>query len=155
MDGNGMGSVAAVVCDPAPVRAAVARALPDPLVAIVEARLSAWGREFSLRDAMGDPSSVSPLWVLLKFGGVSPRGAGGRPPLHVDSAAWEIERIVAAMYRIRPVDASVLRAYYGGSGRQKVERRALAEQLSGQRISERDYFKALDRGRSWILGALA
>lgn len=136
-------------------RATFARPRIDPLVGVVEARLGAWGREFGFRGGHGEPSQVSSLWVLLKFGGVSPRGAGGRPPVHVDEAAWEIERIVVSMHRVRPVDASVLRAYYGGVGRQKVERRALAEQLAGTRIPARAYFVAHDRGVAWVAGALS
>lgn len=132
------------------------------LEAWVTARLAAWGREFRIyvhddaaSQSCGEPSQVSPLWVLLKFGGVSPRGAGGRPPVHIDESAWEVEQIVADMFRIRPVDASVLRAYYGGYGRQKIERRELAERLAGVRIPARAYFTAHDRGVAWVLGALA
>lgn len=136
------------------VRASQGRAHIDPMSVWVTARLAAWGREFALNREW--PSrGVSTLWVLMHFGGVSPRGQGGRAPVLVDPAAWEIERIVADMYLERRVEASVLRAYYGGSGRQKVERREQAEHLARTRIGVREYFHAHDRGVAWVMGALA
>lgn len=144
-------------------RAPTLHVVHDPMGVWVDARLAAWGREFRVwtRGPAGETCAgavwppVSPLWVLLKFGGVSPRGTGGRPPVHVDEEAWVIERIVADMFRVRPVEACVLRAYYGGDGRQKVERRQLAERLSGVRLSAQAYFAARDRGVAWVMGALA
>lgn len=155
MGGNDMVSQRLALRAEPPALGAVRRGGVGWLAGTVEGRLVAWGREFGFRAGASGYASVSPLWTFLRFGGVSPRGTGSPPPLHIDAAALEIERIVATMFATAPVEASVLRAYYGGVGRQKVERRALAERLAGVRIGARDYFHARERGAAWVMGALA
>lgn len=122
--------------------------------AYVTARLNAWGREFAL-ERYDEPHEHTLLYLLVKFGGEIPRLEGGRAPESVNDEAWQIERLIAVMHSERPVEASVLRAYYGGRGRHKVERRSQAQELAACRIGEREYFAAHDRGFAWLCGALA
>lgn len=121
--------------------------------AYVTARLREWGREFML-DSFDEPHEHTLLYLLIKFGGEIPRLEGGRAPEAVNEQAWQIERLVALMHTERPVEASVLRAYYGGRDRHRVERREAAELLAGCKIGVREYYTAHDRGFAWICGAL-
>lgn len=122
--------------------------------AYVTARLNAWGREFRL-DLFDEPHEHTILWLLIKFGGEIPRLDGGPVPDSVDEEAWQIERLIALMHSERPIEASVMRAYYCGRGRHRVERREAAEQLAGVKIGVREYYSAHDRGFAWLCGALS
>lgn len=119
----------------------------------VHRRLEAWGREFAL-DRTFEPNGITILWLLIRFEGRIPRCEGGAPPLVVDEQAYQVERIVADMAISHPVHAAVLRAAYGGRGREKVERRELAERLARSRISVRAYFAAKAEAKAWVTGAL-
>lgn len=122
--------------------------------AYLVARLNAWGREFAL-ERFDEPHEHTLLYLLIKFGGEIPRLEGGRAPESVNEEAWQMERLVALMHTERPIEASVIRAYYGGHGRHKVERRQAAEMLAGMKITAQQYFAAHDRGFMWLCGALS
>lgn len=119
----------------------------------VEARLNAWGREFSL-DRETEPHGITILWLLMTYGGEIPRREGGFKPEMVNEQAYQIEMIVAEMHKVQPVYASVLRAAYCSRGREKFERRSMAEMLAGMRIPERAYFEAKKAAVAWVTGAL-
>jgi len=120
----------------------------------IERRLDEWGREFRLA-SHSEPHAKTILAILVEHGGFMPRREGGfRPEVTVSPTAWEIETIVANIHRSRPDIAAVLRAYYSGSGRHRVERRQQAEALYRNRISARNYYDLHDKGVCWILGAL-
>lgn len=90
----------------------------------VRDRLEGWGREFALHrdcDYLGHQSK-NMLQVLIEHKGEMPGKAQGYKPLEVDLMAQQIEDIVADIARDEPRMACVLRAYYCGSGRRKVER---------------------------------
>lgn len=90
----------------------------------VRHRLDEWGREFALHrdcDYLGHQSK-NMLQVLIEHKGEMPGKAQGYKPLEVNLAAQQIEDIVADIARDEPRLACVLRAYYCGSGRRKVER---------------------------------
>lgn len=122
--------------------------------AYIERRLDEWGREFRLSEH-SEPHAKTILAVLIEHGGFMPRREGGfRPEVEVSQTAWEIETIVMRIHRTRPDIAAVLRAYYAGSGRHKVERRQQAEALCHQQISQRAYYSLHDAGVCWVMGAL-
>jgi hypothetical protein len=94
----------------------------------VRQRLDEWGREFALHrdcDYLGHQSK-NMLQVLIEHKGEMPGKAQGYKPLEVDLAAQQIEDIVADIARDEPRLACVLRAYFCGRGRRKVERRETA-----------------------------
>lgn len=96
----------------------------DTFGAYVSARLEEWGREFALhRDCeyLGH-QSVNMLQVLIDHKGEMPARPTGFKPLEVNQAAHQIELIVTDIARDQLDLACVLRAYYCGSGRKKVER---------------------------------
>lgn len=119
----------------------------------VRRRLEGWGREFAL-DRTFEPNGITLLWLLMRFGGQIPRGEGGARPLVVDEQAYQVERIVAEMALSHQIQAAVLRASYGGRGREKFERRELAERLARTHISVRAYFAAKAEAIAWVTGAL-
>jgi len=120
----------------------------------IKQMLEVWGREFSL-DSAQEPSEATLLYRLIEYGGEIPRLEGGRPPERINEQAYAIEQIVCEMYRTRPVEASVMRAWYCGRGRQKFERRETAEILSGRKIGPSEYFAAYLRALAYIEGALS
>lgn len=96
----------------------------DTFGAYVRSRLDGWGREFALhRDCeyLGH-ASKNMLQVLIDHRGELPPRNTGYKPLEVDRQALEVEDIVASISRKDRVIACVLRAYYCGSGRRRVER---------------------------------
>lgn len=115
----------------------------------VRRRLEGWGREFAL-DRTFEPNGITVLWLLMRFGGQIPHAEGGPRPLVVDEQAYQVERIVAEMALSHPIQAAVLRASYGGRGREKFERRELAERIAGTRISVRAYYAAKAEGMAWV-----
>lgn len=116
--------------------------------------LEVWGREFQLFSE-SEPHAETLLYKLVLYGGEIPRLEGGRPPERVNEQAYAIEVIVAKMHQTRPVESSVMRAYYCGRGRHKFERRETAEMLAGCKISEREYFAAYLRALAYIEGAIS
>lgn len=96
----------------------------DTFGAYVSARLEEWGREFALhRDCeyLGHQSQ-NMLQVLIDHKGEMPARPTGFKPLEVSQPAHMIELIVSRIAREQVDIACVLRAYYCGSGRKKVER---------------------------------
>jgi hypothetical protein len=116
--------------------------------------LNQWGDEFRLAREF-EPSGKNVLAILIEHKGEIPRREGGyRPEINISPMAWQIETIVTSIHRRRCEIAAVLRAYYCGSGRHRVERRMTAEAMCGQRISPRGYYLLHDAGVCWIIGAL-
>lgn len=96
----------------------------DTFGAYVRARLEHWGREFALhRDCeyLGHRSK-DVLQILIEHRGDMPPRATGFKPLEMNIEALQIEQIVSIMGRESPLRATVLRAYYCGTGRRGVER---------------------------------
>jgi hypothetical protein len=96
----------------------------DTFGAYVRARLGEWGREFCFaRDCeyLGHLSK-NLLQVLIEHHGEIPGRVQGFKPLEVSPMAHQIELIVSEIARDQPDMACVLRAYYCGTGRRKVER---------------------------------
>lgn len=140
----------------------------DTFGAYVRDRLDAWGREFALHrdcDCLGHMSK-NMLQVLIEHKGEIPPPNVGFKPLEVDLQAQQIEDIVADIARDEPRLACVMRAYYCGSGRRKVERYETALLLIGN--VERDipaderralphvrrYLEMVDDGNRTVRGAL-
>lgn len=117
----------------------------DTFGAYVRMRLDHWGREFSLaRDCeyLGHQSK-NMLQVLIEHKGEMPARCTGYKPLEVSQDAHQIELIVSDIAREQTALACVLRAYYCGSGRRKVERWETANLLiaytGGRPVSVRQY----------------
>jgi len=132
----------------------------------VKQRLEQWGREFALHrdcDYLGHQSK-NMLQVLIDHKGEMPGKATGFKPLEVDLEAQQIEDIVADIARDQPRHACVLRAYYCGRGRKKVERFetallliANAERDMAQRPSlpnDRKYLSMVEVATATVRGAL-
>lgn len=96
----------------------------DTFGAYVSARLEEWGREFALHrdcDYLGHQSH-NMLQVLIDHKGELPARPTGFKPLEVSQPAHMIELLVSEIAKSNVDLACVLRAYYCGSGRKKVER---------------------------------
>ena len=133
---------------------------PDTFGAYVRAELEHWGRVFALhRDGeyLGHQSK-NQLQVLIDHRGEMPPANVGYKPLETDMRAQLIEDIVADIAREQVVIASVLRAYYCGSGRRKVERWETANLLiatAGHKaVSQRNYMSLHDLGVAQVRGVL-
>lgn len=103
----------------------------DTFGAYVRARLEHWGREFALhRDCeyLGHRSKDT-LQILIEHRGEMPPRATGYKPLEVDDEALQIEQLVSIIGRESPLRATVLRAYYCGTGRRGVERLETANRM--------------------------
>lgn len=126
----------------------------------VRSRLDGWGREFALhRDCeyLGH-ASKNMLQVLIDHKGEMPPPNVGYKPLEVDEDALQVEQIVTDIARDNVVLACVLRAYYCGQGRRKVERWETANLLiatAGQPVvSQRHYLTLVDVGEAMVSGVL-
>ena len=138
----------------------------DTFGAYVRARLEEWGREFALhRDCeyLGH-QSVNMLQVLIDHKGEMPPRNVGFKPLEVSQQAHQIELIVSEIARDQVDMACVLRAFYCGSGRRKVERYETALMLIAnvhrdepgehKLPSTRQYLSMHEVGFSQVRGAL-
>ena len=132
----------------------------DTFGVYVRNELDHWGQEFALwRDFeyLGH-ASKNMLQVLIDHRGEMPPPNVGYKPLETDMRAQLIEDIVADIAREQVVIASVLRAYYCGSGRRKVERWETANLLiatAGHKtISQRNYMSLHDLGVAQVRGVL-
>lgn len=132
----------------------------DTMGEYVRRRLERWGEEFALsRDCeyLGHQSK-NMLQVLIEHKGEMPARAVGFKPLETDREAQEIEDIVCDIARDQMRIAQVLRAYYCGSGRRKVERfeqaNNLLESVGIVRISLRTYLAWHELGVQTVRGAL-
>lgn len=132
----------------------------------VRRRLDHWGNVFSLsRDCeyLGHQSK-NMLQVLIDHKGEMPGRVQGFKPLEVDQDAMQVEMIITDIAREQKRLACVLRAYYGGQGRRKVERYETALLLISN--VERDdrnraklpnvqrYLAMVDIGTAQVRGAL-
>ena len=132
----------------------------DSFGGYVQDRLDGWGREFALhRDCeyLG-LASRNMLQVLIEHKGEMPPPNVGYKPLEVDRAAQEIEDIVADVARDQIDIAVVLRAWYCGMGRRRVERLETANLLlamSGRPLIRLRQYETLQRlGVQTVRGAL-
>lgn len=126
----------------------------------VRRRLESWGENYSLHRDMEwlGYSSKNLLQVLIEHKGEMPGRPQGYKPLEVNREAEMIELIVSGMARKQVPIACVLRAYYCGRGRRKVERLETANLLltiAGQRpVSPRHYLILHDIGFAEVRGVL-
>lgn len=132
----------------------------DTLGPYVRRRLDQWGDEFALsRDCeyLGH-ASKNMLQILIEHKGEMPARAIGFKPLEVNADALQVEQIVTEIARHNRVMAIVLRAYYCGQGRRKVERWETANLLlanAGQRMVTVDsYMDLARRGEDRVYGLL-
>ena len=126
----------------------------------VEQRLRAWGDEFALHrdfEHLGY-ARKNMIQVLIEHKGEMPPPNVGYKPLEVDAEAQGIEDIVADIARDQPVIACVLRGYYCGRGRRKVERWETANLLitsAGHKaVTQRNYMEIRRLGFQTVRGAL-
>lgn len=132
----------------------------DTFDSYVRRRLDHWGDEFSLeRDCeyLGHQSR-NLLQVLIEHRGEMPGRTIGYKPLEVNAEAQQIEDIVFEISRHAPVVGWVLRAYYCGSGRRKVERWETANMLLTNAklapVSQSSYLDIARRGTERVHGML-
>jgi hypothetical protein len=134
--------------------------LVDTMGPYVRRRLDAWGDEYALhRDCeyLGY-ASKSRMQILFEHGGEMPPRPTGFKPVEINLEAQQIEDIVAEIGRHNHVMAIVLRAYYCGQGRRKVERWETANLLlanAKQRMLSQDsYMDVARRGEDRVYGLL-
>lgn len=132
----------------------------DTFGVYVRDRLEDWGREFALhRDCeyLGHRSKDR-LQVLIEHKGEMPPRVTGFKPLEIPPMPQQIEDLVTEIARSNRVMACVLRGYYCGRGRRKVERYQTAlELLRGcgePPITERAYLEMVRRGEDRIYGMM-
>lgn len=126
----------------------------------VRTELDHWGREFALHrdfEYLGHQSK-NMLQVLIEHRGEMPPPNVGYKPLETDSRAQRVEDLVAVIARDNSPMACVLRAYYCGSGRRKVERYETALMLlanAGQPpLHVKAYLEMVRRGEDRMYGML-
>lgn len=126
----------------------------------VRRELDHWGQEFALSrdfEYLGH-CNKNMLQVLVDHRGEMPPANVGYKQLETDLRAQQIEDFVADIARDQRPIAYVLRAYYCGSGRRKVERLETANLLlatAGERVVKlRHYMTLHDLGLQTIRGAL-
>lgn len=131
----------------------------DTMNEYVRRRLEHWGDEFALaRDCeyLGY-NSVNLLHVLMQHHEMPGRTTGYKP-LEVNVEAQQIEDIVTEIGRHAPAIAWVLRAYYCGRGRRKVERFETANMLltnaKMEAVSRASYMDMARRGTERVHGML-
>lgn len=131
----------------------------DTFGAYVRSRMEGWGDVFALhRDCeyLGH-QSVNLLQVLIDHKGMPGRCVGFKP-LEVPLDALQVEQIVSEIAREQPGIACVLRAYYCGRGRRKIERWETANLMlayTGHKVvSQRHYLTMHDVGFAQVRGAL-
>jgi len=128
----------------------------DFLGVYIRASLERWGAEFALhRDCeyLGHQSK-NMLQVLIEHKGEMPARSVGFKPLEVDPEALRMEVVVSDIAKENPSVACVLRAYYCGSGRRKVERwntaNELMRRLGLRTISDRHYLSLRNVGLDMV-----
>lgn len=132
----------------------------DTMSEYVRRRLERWGEEFALaRDCeyLGHQSK-NMLQVLIEHRGEMPGRTIGFKPLEVDPEAQQIEDIVFEISRHAPALGWVLRAYYCGQGRRKIERWETANLLLASAkldvVSQASYMDMARRGTERVHGML-
>lgn len=126
----------------------------------VRRRLEHWGEVFALAkdcDYLGHQSK-NMLQVLIDHRGEMPERTQGFKPLEVDDQAMQIEVMVSDVARTDLPMACVLRGFYCGSGRRKVERWEQANWLLQAQmlrpVSVRSYLATAELGFERIRGRL-
>ncbi|WP_349998124.1 hypothetical protein [Stenotrophomonas lacuserhaii] len=132
----------------------------DTFGAYVRAELEHWGREFALHrdlDYLGHHSK-NVLQVLIEHKGDMPGRAQGYKPMDTDASAQRVEDMVADIARSNGAMACVLRAYYCGAGRKKVERYEtclmLLANLGLPSTTVRAYLEMVRRGEDRLHGMM-
>lgn len=132
----------------------------DTFGAYVRMELDHWGREFALHrdfEYLGH-NSKNMLQVLIEHRGEMPPPNVGYKPLETDSRAQRVEELVTVIARDNKAMACVLRAYYCGSGRRKVERYETALMLlanAGESpLHVKAYLDMVRRGEDRMYGML-
>jgi hypothetical protein len=133
---------------------------PDTFGVYTRRELEHWGNEFALfRDVeyLGY-ASKNMLQVLVEHRGEMPPPNIGYKPFETDMRAQRIEDIVTDVARSNRPMACVLRAYYCGSGRRKVERwetaNLLLANLGERPVSVRHYLSIHELGFQRVTGRL-
>lgn len=126
----------------------------------VRAELEHWGREFALhRDCeyLGHQSK-NLLAVLIEHQGEMPGRVQGFKPLETDLRAQRVEDLVTHIARTNVEMAVVLRAYFCGMGRKKVERwetcNLLLTNMGVRMIGQRVYLEMARRAEDRVRGLL-
>jgi len=132
----------------------------DTMNEYVRRRLEHWGDVFALAkdcEYLGHQSR-NILQVLIEHRGEMPARAIGFKPLEVDAEAQQIEDIVFEIARHAPAIGWILRAYYCGQGRRKVERWETANLLLANAglpmVSQPSYVDMARRGTERVHGML-
>lgn len=132
----------------------------DIFGAFVRRRLERWGEDYCLHrnvEYLGFHSK-NMLQVLIEHRGDMPGRTQGYKPLEVDTDNQFIEEVVSSMAKQQKAIACVLRAYYCGRGRRKIERWETANLLLAtvglQTISQRQYLLLHDIGFAEVRGVL-
>jgi hypothetical protein len=122
----------------------------------VEARLAEWGSEFALhRDCeyLGHQSK-NMLQVLIEHKGEMPARPTGFKPLDIKHSALQVEYAVHELGIMNKAAASVLRAWYCGRGRIRVERLEIAQELIGHKLTRGQYQNYRDVGFAYVAACL-
>lgn len=128
----------------------------DTFGVYVRARLDGWGREFALHRDQNwlGYASRNMLQVLIDHKGEMPPPNVGFKPLEVDRDAHDVELMVTDIARSNMPMACVLRAYYCGAGRRRVERwetaNLLISNITGNVINQRAYLAMAAAGTDII-----
>ena len=132
----------------------------DTFGTYVRHRLERWGEVFALSrdcDHLGY-GRQSVLQRLIDHKGELPPPVTGFKPMEVDDEAMQIEIIIGDMAREQTALACVMRGFYCGQGRRKVERWETANLLiaytGGKPISVRHYLTMHEVGFAQVRGVL-
>ncbi len=125
----------------------------------VRRRLEQWGDEFALhRDCEYLGHQSKNLIAVLMEHHEMPARAIGYKPLEVNAEAQQVEDIVCEIAKHAPAIGWVLRAYYCGMGRRKVERWETANMLLAgagiPMVSQTSYLDIAKRGTERVHGML-
>ena len=125
----------------------------------VRAELEHWGREFALhRDCEYLGHQSKNLLAVLMEHHEMPSRAQGYKPLETDLRAQKIEDLVTHIARTNVEMAVVLRAYFCGMGRKKVERwetcNLLLTNMGVRMIGQRVYLEMARRAEDRVRGLL-
>lgn len=131
----------------------------DLMSEYVRRRLDHWGDEFALHkdcEYLGH-ASKNLIAVLMEHHEMPGRVIGYKP-LEVNAEAQQVEDAVSEISRHAPAIGWVLRAYYCGMGRRKVERWETANMLltaaGFEMVSQASYVDMARRGTERVHGML-
>lgn len=131
----------------------------DLMSEYVRRRLEHWGDEFALhRDCEYLGHQSKNLIAVLMEHHEMPARAVGYKPLETDAEAQQVEDAVCEISKHAPAIGWVLRAYYCGQGRRKVERWETANMLLASAelpvVSQTSYLDMAKRGTERVHGML-